>query len=323
MPFKQVENEQDGLIADQAIAWFSRLQSESVSAEEKMQFLKWKGQSLLHKNVYDEISLFWDDPEFNQVLAEATLSKELNKGKKTASYRSYWLSGAMAACLALFVVIFDPLTHIQADYQTAIGEQQSINLSDGSSVMLNTNSALAIDFTDTERRVRLLKGEAYFAVNSDKNKPFVIDSGETVTRVLGTKFIVKNNPAGDRITVVEGLVKVSSLEYGEFVHLHPKQQVINSGSGLKKVVSINIKMETAWLSNRLVFKNQALSEVVSELENYLPGIVFITDSQLKQYKINARLDISNPETALKALQHTLPVTITHISPWLTVISKKS
>ena len=324
MPFKKPENEQDDLIADQAMAWFSRLQSESVSAEEKMQFLNWKAQSPLHKNAYDEITMFWDDAEFNQALTEATLSIDLKQSnnKSTSNTRSYWLSGAMAACLALFVVLFEPITYIQADYQTAIGVQRLIHLSDGSSVTLNTDSALAVDFNDSERRVRLLKGEAFFAVNSDKHKPFIIDSGETETRVLGTKFIVKNKPTGDKVTVVEGLVKVSSLQHDQFVLLHREQQVDNSDLGLEEVISISVKDETAWLTNRLIYNDKPLSEVISDLERYLPGAIFIKDSQLKRYKINARLDISDPDAALDTLQQTLPITITHLSPWVKIISKK-
>jgi len=321
MPFTKPENEHQDLIAEQAMTWFSQLQSESVSAEKKLQFLHWQAKSPLHKSAYDEILLFWNDSDFNQALTETPLSSSYTAEKTASHARLYWLSSAMAAGFALFAIMFDPLIYLQADYQTAIGAQQQIQLSDGSSVTLNTDSALAIDFTSNERRVRLLKGEAFFAVYSNKNRPFIIDSGETETRVLGTKFIVNNNPNGDKVTVLEGLVKVSSLNHDESINIHPEQQVINSNIGLKDVTQVNLKTESAWLNKRLVYKDQSLEDVINDLDRYLPGTIVIKDSELNHYKINARLNISNPKSALLALQHTLPITITQLSPWLTIISK--
>lgn len=324
MPFKKPKNSQDDLIAEQAIEWFSRMQSEPISAREKLQFLNWKAQSPEHKRAYDEITGFLDDTDFLQALSERVLSSssdELTGLKK--SKQSYWLPSSMAACLALLAILFDPFIFLQADYQSEIGHQKTIYLSDGSEVILNTNSALAIDFNEHERRVRLLKGEAYFAVYSNKDRPFIIDSGETETEVLGTKFIVKNNASGDEVSVIEGLVKVSSLNHDQTVQLRPEQQVKNSPLGLEPVAAIKSNEVSAWLNQRLVYKNAPLTQVVKDLERYLPAVIFIQDKSLAEYKINARLDISNPELVLATLQKTLPIKVTELSPWVSIISRSN
>jgi len=324
MPFKKPKNSQDDLIAEQAIEWFSRMQTESITAEERMQFLHWQAESPEHKLAYAEITDFLDNSDFIQALSETKLSSnddELAVFKK--SKQSYWLPSALAACLGLLAILFDPFIFLQADYQSDIGSQKTIHLSDGSDVILNTDSAIAIDFNETERRVRLLKGEAYFAVYSNKDKPFIIDSGETETEVLGTKFIVKNNAAGDEVSVIEGLVKVSSLNHDQSIQLRPEQQVSNSSSGLNPVVAIKSKDVSAWLKQRLIYKNTPLIQVINDLERYLPTVIFIQDKSLLDYKINARLDISKPELVLATLQKTLPITVTELSPWISIISRSN
>jgi len=298
------------------------MQSESISAEEKLQFYSWKAQSPEHKQAYDEVTGFLDNTDFIHALSEAKLSSEGNElADFKQSKQSYWLPSAIAACLGLLAILFDPFIFLQADYQSEVGSQKTIYLSDGSEVILNTDSAIAIDFNDDERRVRLLKGEAYFAVYSNKDKPFIIDSGETETEVLGTKFIVKNSASGDAVSVIEGLVKVSSLNHDQSIQVRPEQQVVNSPSGLKPVTAIKSKDVSAWLNHRLVYKNAPLVQVINDLERYLSTTIFIQDKLLSDYKINARLDISEPKQVLAILQKTLPIKVTELSPWVSIISR--
>ncbi|MFZ2170321.1 MAG: FecR domain-containing protein, partial [Methylococcaceae bacterium] len=139
--------------------------------------------------------------------------------------------------------------------------------------------------------------------------------------VLGTRFIVKNENAGDKITVVKGLVKVSSLQQEQSVFLHPDEQIINTKDGLTAIRKTFIQQETAWLKGRLTFQDATIKEVVKELNRYLPGIILVSDNTLKNYRINARFDITQPAQALAMLGQTLPVKITHVSKWITVIDR--
>jgi transmembrane sensor len=105
-------------------------------------------------------------------------------------------------------------------YSTDIGERRSITLADGSTVDLNARSKLRVEFSKNERRVELLDGQALFQVAKDKNRPFIVASGEATVRAVGTQFDVYRKDSGTTVTVLEGRVAVYSAAHA----------VSNSGS---------------------------------------------------------------------------------------------
>lgn len=323
--FSKPASERDNLIAEEAIVWFTRLQSAALSPQEKIRFQTWKTQSPVHEQAYNEVSQLWDDADFNQALKLSSLSYNPTKNaeKRTHHYpnklQKTWIPLGLAASAALWLALFDPVTRFQADYYTPVGGNQTVQLSDGSSVTLNTDTAIAVAFSNDERRIRLLKGEAYFDVQHDASKPFVIDSGETETKVLGTRFIVQDAQAEDKVTVIKGLVKVSNMVQQQSVLLHPDEQVTNTNSGLTAVRHIANNRDSAWLKGRLSFQDETLEQVVNEMGRYLPGVILFSDNTLKAYRINARFDITQPKLAFATLEQTLPIQITHVSDWVTVI----
>lgn len=95
-------------------------------------------------------------------------------------------------------------------YATEIGERRSITLADGSTVDLNARSRLRVEFARKERRVELLEGQALFQVAKDKNRPFIVSSGDATVRAVGTQFDVNRRSNGTTVTVLEGRVAVYS-----------------------------------------------------------------------------------------------------------------
>jgi transmembrane sensor len=100
-------------------------------------------------------------------------------------------------------------------YATDIGERRSITLADGSTVDLNARSRLRVEFSGKERRVELLDGQALFQVAKDKNRPFIVASGEATVRAVGTQFDVYRKANGTTVTVLEGRVAVYSTAHVE------------------------------------------------------------------------------------------------------------
>jgi transmembrane sensor len=322
--FSKPDGEQNDLIAEQAIAWFTKVQENSLSNLDQRQFQAWMAQSHAHAQAYQETCQLWNNTAFNLALGQAKLSYPLRRTKSHPTRRHHrrWVSAlAMAASVALFMVWSDPMTWLQADFYTHAGEQQTVQLSDGSSVTLNTDTALSLAFTSDQRRIKLLKGEAYFSVQTDAQRLFVVDSGDTETQVLGTCFIVRDGTNEDKVKVLKGLVKVSNLQFRQSVFLHPDEQVTNTPSGLT-AINKSTNKDSAWLQGRLSFQDMPMEEVVNELDRYLPGLILLSDSSLKDCRINARFDITHPELALDALEQTLPIKITRLSKWITVISQR-
>ena len=322
--FSKPAGAEENRIAEQAIVWFSKTRSGALTPQENARFQHWKKQSPVNERAYREVSQLWHDDDFVQALSVTGLSYTTppNRRRRPDVYRIFRYSLGIAACLGIWLLVADPVVRFRADYYTPVGKQQTIHLSDGSNVTLNTDTAITVAINHEQRYVRLLKGEAYFDVSPDAGKPFTVDSGETGTQVLGTRFIVRDSPDGDQVTVLEGLVKVSNAAQQQSAFLHPGEQVGNSGGGLTAIRHIAVHRDFSWIKGRLTFQDETLAHVVNEIGRYLPGYVLISDAALKSYRINARLDISQPLLAFDTLQETLPVKVTHISAWLTIISRR-
>jgi transmembrane sensor len=309
----------------EAMVWFSRQRTGGLSAKEQALFQAWQAKSPAHRQAYQDVQALWDDTDFNRALKLTGLKRkpvEANPFRSRARdkpKRVKWLSLGVAASFALCVVLLDPITRLQADYYTPVGSKQAITLADGSFVTLNTDTAIKVAFSGNERRIRLIGGEAYFDVRHLDNQPFIVEADATETRVVGTQFMVRTTQDEEKITVIKGLVNVSNTSQRQSVLLHPDQQVSNSASGLSPVRQLDGSQEAFWLNGRLSLQDVPLGQAVKELARYLPGMVVITGNSLKAYRISGRFNITQPQHALATLERTLPITVTTIGGWLTVI----
>jgi transmembrane sensor len=322
MIFSKPESSQHNQIAEEAMAWFSRLQTGDVSNLENSRFQNWLSQSPTHRQAYEEVLSFWHDTDFNQALKISSLNGNFNTNQPRFNHnrkQTKYLAFVLAASIACMAVLFDPITRLQADYYTPVGSKQTVHLSDGSTVTLNTDTAIAVAFRKNERRIKLLKGEAYFTVQHLGDQPFIVEGGETEARVVGTWFMVRNIQNEEKVAVVKGLVNVSNHGKTQTVDLHPGEQVANYPAGLSAIQPFDNNRETTWLQDRLSFQDAPLEEVVKELSRYIPGLVIISDNALKTIRINGRFNITQPKQALATLAHTLPVAVTTVGDWLTVI----
>ena len=100
----------------------------------------------------------------------------------------------------------------KTSYSTAIGKQQLITLNDGSTVLLNTNSQIKVDYSDQARNITLVKGQAHFDVMPNPNQPFNVYAGTGLVKAVGTAFSVYLQPEIIEVTVTEGTVELSALD---------------------------------------------------------------------------------------------------------------
>jgi len=313
------ESTLEALIDEQAVAWFARLRADNVSREEKAVFADWLQQSPSHQNAFDEICLLWGDTQLKQALGE-TGEKSLNNSRN-APRRGFQLPLLMAACLALALVFrAELLIVVQADYSTGIGKQQTVRLEDGSHVVLNTNSAITVTMKDKQRAIELLQGEAFFDVEPDADRPFVVYGEHSTTRVLGTRFFVYRKNNSDEVNVLSGKVQVTNNNRPkESVLLHDHDSVSVNRDGLNKTHIANTKPASSWVDGYLVFQDVALADVIEQVQRYRNGVVIFKDDSLRQFRINGRINLRDPQHILSTLEKTLPVKVTHLTDWLVII----
>lgn len=213
------------------------------------------------------------DKSYQKIISDKRF-KESSKQKKT-------YLGWVAACIALLLIgtllLYGPsMQHkpfrstLATTWTAPLGEQRQIELPDGTSVWLNAGSKLHIagDYNARDRRV-LLTGEAYFDVQSDKQKPFMVETGPLVTKVLGTAFNINTFDAEHiAVTVQKGSIAVQ--KQAETISLLRKNQqlVYNIHTNDKQLHEVKAHAIIAWIHQRLRFDNVSMANAGKTLERW-------------------------------------------------------
>lgn len=301
----------------EATAWYYRLQAEDVTAEERAAFAAWKASGADQAQAWDEVILLLGAL---QAPAEQLREQQRQPWRKPA--RRIWrkIGQGMAAAVLLGLLIGQTpfIDRWRADYATATGESRSIRLDDGSQLQLNTDTAVQVQLAQGERRVRLLRGEAWFDVARDPARPFVVSAGEGWVRVVGTRFSVTNDAGQTRVKVAQGKVEVNA-GFGPGVFLEPGQAVEYAAGTLAALHLFEPASAFAWRQRQLVFSQQPLAEVVAELNRYWPGQTMLLGDGLRQRKVSGVFEIDKPDAVLKALTHTLGLRAEQYTPYLRIL----
>ena len=162
---------------------------------------------------------------------------------------------------------------------------KEVELIDGSTVRLNRNSELVVakNFMESEFREVTLQGEAFFDVAKNKNKPFIVHSGGFQTKVLGTKFNVRESRERTEVALIEGSVEVNGNSAQAL--LKPMEKaVFGHGNDSIAIVEMDMELELAWMTNDFDFKNTKLSRVATILERRFHKKITFEQSGLAEKK---------------------------------------
>jgi transmembrane sensor len=202
-------------------------------------------------------------------------------------------------------------------YRTHVGEQQTVTLSDGSRVTLDTLSALDVSFSPSTRLVNLHAGRARFEVAHDA-RPFVVQAGSHRARALGTAFDVRLNGEDLDILLVEGSLLVEPLSSGAVrrratpeaaaVTLAPGQR-FSTAAGRPRVTSAEVKRETLWLDGFVEFDDQRLDLAVAEINRYAVTPIRIRNPAVASMRISGIFHTRQSQRFLEVVQGLLPVEV--------------
>jgi ferric-dicitrate binding protein FerR (iron transport regulator) len=208
---------------------------------------------------------------------------------------------------------YEARKEIYNNLKTPKGGEYIITLSDGTKVHLNAESELRHPevFLEKERKV-YLKGEAYFEVSPDENKPFIINVNGIITKVLGTTFNIRAYPEDEMIvtTLVDG--KVNIINQKESRILSPGQQSIVKDLYTEiNVQEVDTKKFTAWHIGRLIYDNQPLDKILTELSRWYDFDLFYENARAKYIPFSCDLQrFENLSTLLTILEKTHKVKFT-------------
>ncbi len=208
----------------------------------------------------------------------------------------------------------------QKEVKTGKGEKLSITLSDGSVVHLNTLSKLTFPefFADNSREV-YLEGEGYFSVTPDKNKPFKVHSGKTVTVVTGTEFDIKYRGQLINVVVAKGSVNTYKIDDEKIYKLKKGDMLsINEKTGFANPQKANLNHFLAWRHNKFSFKRTPLLEVMDEVERYFNIKTRFQSDSLKQITLTGEFRSESLGKVLSIIGLTLDLKISYSNRTVTI-----
>jgi len=310
---KITDNRDSSLIEKEAVAWFTRINGKPTRRE-KQDFAQWLELSSQHCAAYEEVSALWLDIGAVAKNAATNTNTDLDLPmKKIENFRrNKWnsktgaviVSGLSVFVLGTWMWINDPniIQNLTADYSTSKGERRLVTLQDGSTILMNADSAFDADISSNARSIHLLRGSASFTVQKN-GAPFVVRAGNGEARVLGTQFdVIMNENDNVTVTLAEGSVEVSAIDEAQKVVLQPGESVEYDKVGLGSVEKVDIAERMAWHEGRLIFENARLGDVLSQIERYRDGRIVVLSSVLKNKRVSGNISLDKTAATLEAMQ---------------------
>lgn len=209
------------------------------------------------------------------------------------------VGGAIAATTLIGAMV--RWERLRADiYRTGRGDTKVIALKDGSVITLNTESQIAVNFSDQERAIQLIEGEATFDVAKDAAHPFVVAAGDTRVRVVGTSFTVQRlSTQPIQVLVRQGIVEVSHPgEAGKPIMVMANTRAttpIDHGPiAASPIAPSELQRELAWQDGRIAFEGQTLSQAAAEFARYSDIRIVVTDQTLANEEIVGLFQANDP-----------------------------
>ncbi|MBM68852.1 MAG: hypothetical protein CME43_05195 [Haliea sp.] len=301
---------------DTALAWIARFRGEATDQDHR-EFALWLAADAGHRQAMDLMLELWDDLGSVQ-----HLPLEVEQPEPTALHsgptRRQWLAGAtaLAASLALAVVLLprDRGPDAVESLRTAQGERTTYTLSDTSRVTLNTDSQLDVAFSQGNRQLTLVKGEAYFDVAHDPQRPFAVSTGDATVTAIGTAFNVYRRAGSTEITVTEGRVRVSNPATVASVLLDANEHLETSRSGgLGTRQTVDTATYTAWQRGEIVADALTLAELASELARYSDTRILISEREVANLTVSGVFSLDHPDTVIQALERSLGLRVVRLN----------
>jgi transmembrane sensor len=333
-----------------AAEWIVRLQQSGLSLDEVSEWQRWMRSDEKHAAVFKRLEEWWDKfdaievpphPSSRALSSDAYdgsvpvgewLRSDEGASKTSDAHRRYptrAFTAAACAVLACVAVTAGVLyrggmrqTELARQMiETAVGENRSVTLADGSSVALGGHTRMSFSLRANVREIVLEDGEAFFAVAKDPSRPFQVHAGNATVTAVGTEFDVRRSDDRVTVAVVEGRVMVqpmapvmpvswlpASRPVGHAAALAAGERTTVNRSGVESTsVLTNAQSAIEWQDGRLAFEGESLRYVVLDVNRYSSKPIVVADEKTAALRITGTISNSNVLGWVKSLQPALGV----------------
>ena len=280
-----------------------------MDAEERAAFGKWLSSSPANAREFAILDKMLGavDTHAHSLLA-AEFERELQtaaEGAAAPGIGRFWkiaatlAAASVAAVIALFSQGGEP--QIAKAYETAKGQYQTVALDDGSDAELNTDTRIAVAYSRSQRVVTLVSGEAFFNVEKDKSRPFLVKTGKAAIVVTGTSFSVAELNGKLTVHVLTGVVDVAPQQGPASTLLAGDMIEVGEDGRSGTIGRYDPSMALAWRSGAARFRDQPLGDVLETLNRYFDTPIELSDASLAALPVTGEFDIRDRDTAVAAL----------------------
>ena len=334
-----------------ASRWVLKIDEGTLSASDEAALGAWLDEHARHRELLVEVAAVWDKTDALARLADLFPHDAAADQASRGPRHWRWAQGlAIAAGLAVLaiggVLLLDPGADTtpptsdgarvaSAEYETAVGGQKTALLPDGSEVVLNTDSRLAVTFTPTARVLRLARGEILVRVAEDRARPLSVVAGDRIIQALGTVFVVEitdeqevelmvsegkvvigmqspvaTTSGADDVDLLEGapwppvlaVLADNVVSAGEAV-------VLSAADPVRRTVSADeVEVKLSWEEGRLIFRSEPLEKALEEVERYTTVEFVFLDESLKTRTLSGRFRAGDVEALLLSLHVNFDIT---------------
>ena len=303
-------------VLHEAAEWLLRFREGDLDAKERAAWQRWLSSNDMHARAWqraERLTGLLDD------VPGAVGSAPLRQARRTLQGRRAALAAIvgmlLGAPLARLAWQREPWQYLAADSSTAIGERSALRLEDGSELQLNTDTRIAVTFSEQLRQVQLLRGELLLQTAADDRlpaRPLLLQLRNAHLFSLGARFAVRMWDDHARVAVEQGAVRIRLGDRGDVTQVvSAGQQAIFNAAGIGPVTALQ-RNSVAWVQGVLHAEAMPLGELLGELARYRTGIVRC-DPDIANLLVSGVFQLDDTDTVLALLQAGFPLRVRYRS----------
>lgn len=326
---KDTKAENMAEIKTEALAWFVKLQSGHACQEDQQQLAAWLSQSALHRQEYAKLDTIWSDLDGLDSLKyrmQADKGNGLSTGPRhvTPTRRQFLVGGGCLAASLSAVAISTDISHfLFRDFVTSVGEVAAYTLPDGSFLELDSYSAASLEYSTKSRKLILHHGRAFVGADADAHRPFIVQTNHDQIVTAQAQFSVHKWDENVTIAVTDETVEIMSAHQSRQVLKKGQAASLNAKGDISRPYQMSQDEALSWRSGKLIFEDKPLRQVIADLDRYRQGKIIVTDNALLNLHVSGVFDTHHIENTLNVMDQILPVKLTRLTKFLTIISPAS
>ncbi|MBA6059877.1 FecR domain-containing protein [Pseudomonas juntendi] len=286
MPAKQLQPDPE----QEALEWFSALRHPNCDDAQRRAFAAWC-QAAENAQAYAELERFWQQVQPSPARPRPPSERRSHLGK--------WVALFFLLGLAAATYLYWPwMQRLASELHTDVGERRSTRLADGTTLSLDSASAMNVDLRGRTRQLHLVQGQVYLQVALD-GRALEVAVGNARIQVFGTRLQVTRHANHDELVVISG--KAMVVQGGEQRLVSKGERVTFDDTRIGTVRPADLKTVDSWRSGYLKASDMPLGQVLERLASYQGQRVWLMDEQLAHRRVSGDFNLDRAGETLQSL----------------------